>query len=78
MLPANTKVGDVIPGLLPSVYTPDFSTPQKKRMHERMEKPPRRAVVEYIHPERRYATVRFEYDGGAAFRESVDLERAPQ
>ena len=75
MLPATIRVGDVIPGLLPSVYTPDASTPARKRKHARLERPPRRAVVEYINPEHRFATIRFEYAGGASFREAVDMER---
>ena len=68
-------VGDVLPGLFPSTYTPDMTKKEqerrgKARKRQRLDRPPMRATVVYIHPERRFVTVEFDYGDGYKFRES--------
>lgn len=70
------RVGDKIPGLYPSTYTPDDIKEDKAKLHwTRLGSvPPVMNRVEWIHPEGRFVTVRFIFDGGS-FCESFLLGR---
>ena len=74
MIGSQLHVGDVLTDLFPSTCTKDEIEDERRRRNKRTRRPgdraPMRAVVEYIHPERRYAVVRFVYEIGS-FCETV-------
>lgn len=62
------KIGDHIPGLYPSTYTSQEIEADKqlrRRKRRPWEHSPVDNRVEYIHPKRRYAVVRFLFDAGS-------------
>ena len=77
------EVGQVLSGVYPSFYTEgdigkDKEIRSKLRSRQRLapwEKSPVEAVVEWIHPERRYCVLRFEYKHpNRCFRECKSLK----
>lgn len=70
------QIGDSIPNLYPSNYTKgqimEDVRLQNPRLRSRLDPSPVEAVVEYIHPEGRFLTVRFLYDSGS-FCESKQM-----
>lgn len=53
--------------LFPSTFTPEEREGKRQT--------PVKRDVEYIHPERRYVTIRFTFDSGKSFCESFSLRR---
>ena len=74
------EVGQVLSGVYPSFYTEgdigkDKEIRSKLRRRQRLapwEKSPVEAVVEWIHPQNRFAVIRYSF-GQMSFRECVSL-----
>lgn len=64
------QIGDVLPGVFPSTFTLEEMGAVPRKQLGRDRRIPVRAVVEWIHPAGRFVTIRFEFGGGASFRES--------
>lgn len=63
-----TRPGVSLPGLYPSTFTPqEIEADQEKRTRRRRpgEQSPVEARAEWVHPEGRFVTVRFFFDGGS-------------
>ena len=77
------SVGQVLSGVYPSFYCPseierDREAHARLKSRQRLmpwEHPPVKAVVEWIHPEKRFCVIRFEYGPGRCFRECRGLTR---
>lgn len=72
------RLGDKLPGLYPSAYTDkdiddDRQLRQQEKRRQRTYCSPVRNRVEWIHPDGRFAVIRFSYDNGS-FCESFSLK----
>lgn len=78
------KVGQVLPGVYPSVYT-DGDIAKERQLRGKLQgrqrqnpwdRCPVTAVVEWIHPESRFCVIRYEYKyPDRSFRECRSLRR---
>lgn len=66
------RVGDKLPGLYPSAYT-DKDIDDDRQLRQQTYCSPVRNRVEWIHPDGRFAVIRFSYDNGS-FCESFSLK----
>lgn len=71
------RVGQVLPGQYPSTFTPEEKgyVPEGSRRSAFDRKIPVTATVEWIHPERRFAVIRFRFASGKSFCECRALRR---
>lgn len=65
----NIKPGDIIPGMYPSYYSPKDIQEERRlsnpKLRTRRDRDPVKAVVEYVHPQGRFVTLRFWYGNGS-------------
>lgn len=82
MAESKLRVGDTIPNLYPRIYTKSEIAEDKRlqakiKAKQRLmpwEHKPVQAVVAYIHPECRFATIRFDFERGS-FCEAFAMRR---
>lgn len=72
------RVGQVLPGRYPSTFTPEErgEFTWRSKLYGKDRRIPVTATVEWIHPERRFAVIRFRFDSGLSFCECKALRRS--